>query len=174
MTNSDLKFKCFVEGEPLKTAKTFDMNDVNLCPLNIPHFDLALPFVYMQDADKTDIYAGDILCLTITPELMNIYKNGFAASNLGKYIKTHTDITEIYLAICPPDKDVPIVPFKYRLYFAHNHKIERNNDNDPNSNDNAIKHHCWGEDTMFTKYVIGKGAKIVANLYETPDFLNNL
>lgn len=110
MTNSDLKFKCFVEGEPLKTAKTFDMNDVNLCPLNIPHFDLALPFVYMQDADKTDIYAGDILCLTITPELMDIYKNGFAASNLGKYIKTHTDITEIYLAICPPDKDVPIVP----------------------------------------------------------------
>lgn len=171
MTNSDLKFKCFVEGEPLKTAKTFDMNDVNLCPPNIPHFDLALPFVHMHDADKTDVYAGDVLCLTITDELMN---TTFSNSNLGKYIKDHPDITEVYLAINQPREGIPAVPFNYRLYFTHNHKIERWNDDDPDSDDNSIMHHCCGEDTLFPKYVSVKGAKIVANLYETPDFLNNL
>lgn len=174
MTNSDLKFKCFVEGESLKTAKTFDMNNVNLDPMSIPHFDLALPFLYMQDCNKTDIYAGDVLCLNITPELMNIRKNGFANSNLGKYIKEHPDITEVYLAICPPNGDTHLVPFRYKLYFAHNHKIERWNDNDPESDDNSIQCHCVGEDTSFPKYVICKHAAVIANLYETPDFLDNL
>lgn len=168
MTNADLKFKCFVEGEPLKTTTVFDMNDVNLDPMNIPHFDLALPFVHMQDIKETDIYTGDVLCLTITDELM---RSTFSDSNLGKHIKEQPDITEVYLAICQPKEGVAITPFNYRLYFAHNHKIERWDDDDPNS---EIMHHCCGEDTLFPKYVIVKGAKIVANLYETPDFLNNL
>ena len=174
MNNSDLKFKCFVEGESLKTAKTFDMNDVNLDPMSIPHFDIALPFVHMQDIDKTDIYAGDVLCLTIINDLMDTTKNTFTCSNLGKHIKENPDITEVYLAICPPNNDVPVVPFNYKLYFAHNHKIERWNDDDPDSDDNSIKCDCSGEDTMFPKYVICKGAKIIANLYETPSFLDDL
>lgn len=174
MTNKDLKFKCFIKGELLSNAKTFDMNDVNIDPMSIPDFDIALPYLMLQDADKTDIYAGDVLCLVITDDLMDIHKDGFSNSNCGKHIKAHPDITEMYIACNPPKENLSPVPFLYTVYFAHNHKIERWNDDDSESDDNSVRANCRGEDTMFPKYIIFKGAKIIANLYETPDFLENL
>ena len=109
-----------------------------------------------------------------TKALISAIESLSILAQIRKYIKDHPDITEVYLAINQPREGIPAVPFNYRLYFTHNHKIERWNDDDPDSDDNSIMQHCSGEDTLFPKYVSEKGAKIVANLYETPDFLNNL
>lgn len=174
MNNKDLKFKSFCKNEDFSKAKIFTMEDVKNHPETIPRFDIALSFMCFQDANETDVYAGDILCLTITDELMNPSKNSFFNSNLGKYITKHPEVTEIYLAINQPD-DPYSGPFRYTCYMARNHKIDRwDEDVDDIEYAGKLMENCTAEDTMFPKYLICKGAVIVANLYNDPEFLERL
>lgn len=167
------KFKCFIKGESLNTAKTFDMNDVNIDPISsVPHFDIALQYMGFQDANKQEVYAGDVLGLTITPELMDIHQNSFVNSNLGKYIKENPEITDVYLVITPPNSNSL---FSYQLYMLRDHKIDRYDTLDIDDEDyNKPCSHCTGEDSLFPQYLSTKGAHIIANLYEKPDFLDKL
>lgn len=164
----ETKFKCFHKDESLKDAKVFNINDILLNPIGID-FEIALQYMGFADAENTDIYAGDVLCLTITPELMDHEKDLFFNSNIGKYVEEN-NITEIYMAITPPETKSL---FKYYIYTAKNHKIERCEEpDDPDYRKPEIL--AAGEDTNFPMYLIVKGAKIVSNLYENPEFLNNL
>ena len=76
----ETKFKCFHKDESLKDAKVFNINDILLNPIGID-FEIALQYMGFADAENTDIYAGDVLCLTITPELMDHEKDLFFNSN---------------------------------------------------------------------------------------------
>ena len=167
--NKQLKFKCFCENVDFHKAKTFTMEDLKIDPNNIPIFNLALPYMQMHDANQNEIYAGDVLCLKITEELMDIRKNTFTKSNLGKYILEHPEVTEVYLVIGRVT-EVNFGTFYYECYMARNHKIDRL-DLPHSSHNKEIEPNCWGEDTWFPQYTVNKGAVIVANLFVNPDFL---
>ena len=157
------KFKCLIHGEPLKNATVFSTDDLKINPL-FSKFDELLQFANFQDFNKTDVYDGDILQLKITPELMDHTKNAFYNSNLGRYIKQEKNITDVYLVINGPEHNKL---FLYELYMARDHKLERDDDDKPEYN-------CIGEDSSFPMYLVQKGATIIGNLYETPNFMDNL
>ena len=177
MVNTDLIFKCIVNGEKYADAKTFTMENVKQSPTAIPNFDTALPYLFIKDANKNCIFAGDILCLPITDKLMDKQHSGFPKSNMGKHLKENPDITEIYIMVKNPDNSSDVrSPFHYDLYFAHNHKIERITEDDTDDKDEIgkPKQFCCDESSLFVKYLIQYGLSVIDNIYATPDFLNDL
>lgn len=156
----NIKFACFMEDDKdsftSNTAKHFTLEDVNLNPSAIPPFDIALPYMRFTDIKNNEVYAGDILCLEITKELLD---STFSGSNLGRLCLKEPDITEVYCVIDTSTDNL----FEYDVYIAHDHKIE-SEDNEPES---AV----FGNDTGFPEYLAIKGAAIIGNIYAQPDFL---
>lgn len=52
-------------------------------------YDEYLQYQGFEASDGRPVYQGDVLELKITDELMDVTKNHFSISNIGKYLKKH-------------------------------------------------------------------------------------
>ena len=157
----EAKFKCCNIGEPLYDKNVFNINDLKTSIITA--FDRYLQYLGWTDANKKEIYEGDVLELAITPELMDIKQDGFSNSNLGNRIKELGDVTSVLLVF---RVDAKFMSTPYDLYFCRNGKLERNEDNEPDAE-------ACGHDFSFPQYLCNKGAIIVANIVANPTYLDN-
>lgn len=127
---------------------------------------LILPYLGFMDANKQDIYAGDILHMKITEDLM---QTSFANSNLGIHCKSK-NIKQVFLLLQPN-----------RVHFNTPHALYRKAENVtdyPKTNGwftyNDKNHTIaasFGTDLEFPIYLCMKGAVIIGNILENPDLL---
>lgn len=118
-----------------------------------------MPYTGIQDCNKTDIYAGDILRLDITPELLNM---GFGNSNLGQACKkNNTDQVFLYIYADNTVLDTPYEVYQKTLSST----------NIWLSHQNGTPRSDFGKDCDFIQYVCMKGAVIAGNIYEHPHLI---
>ena len=127
-------------------------------------YDCFIQYLGYSDADKTDVYEGDVLELKVTDDLMNHDKDTFFNSNLGKYIEKNPSITSVLLL---NKFDKRCMSMDYELYFCRDFKIDRDEDG-------SVDLHCASSDNMFPQYLCSKGAVVIGNIVEDEDILNNM
>lgn len=124
-----------------------------------------LPYIGFMDTNKHDIYAGDILQLNITNDLM---QTAFANSNLGINCKNKR-IQQIFLLIQPEQTALNI---PYALYQKTNLTDSPETNGWLNHNDeNHTIVTSFGTDCDFPRYLCINGAFITGNIFENPDIL---
>lgn len=156
------KFKCCNKGMPMRDEDIFDINGLknNI----ITAFDMYLQYLGIEDANKKEVYEGDVLELKITDDLMNHNKDMFFNSNLGKLCEKEKDITSVILfAAC----DTKAIGLRYYVYLCRNGHIERNEDGEPD-------YIACGMDANFPQYLCSKGAVIIGNVNSDENILNNI
>ena len=156
----ECKFKGCNVGEPLSDLATFNINDLKANI--IARFDYYLQYLGFKDAWKRELYEGDVIELTITPDLMDVTKDGFACSNLGKYIKEQGDITTVGMIF---KYDNTFLGVHYDLYFYRNGKLIRDEDGN-------VEIETSGADYNFPIYLCQKGAVRIGNIVSEPKLLN--
>lgn len=94
---------------------------------------------------------------------MNHELSSFYNSNLGKCIEKEGDITSVILV---NESNKRCMTMKYTVYFCHNGKIEREDD--------ELCYECIGSDEMFPQYLCNKGAVVIGNIVVDKDILSNM
>ena len=123
-----------------------------------------LQYLGYKDAEKTEIFEGDILELKITDELMNHDSDTFYNSNLGKHIEKEGNITSVIL-VNKVEKDC--MSMDYLGYFCVNGRIERYEDGE-------LEVAFMGDDKLFPQYLCCKGATVVGNIVVDKDFVERI
>lgn len=163
-----IKFIDCDKNQPLNRNNAFTIHDCRHTTIN--RYDYYLQFIGIHDANKTEVYEGDILELKITPELMDHNKNTFFNSNLGKLIEKEPDITSVILAF-QADNRTLCTP--YEVYFMRKNSITNQSRLDRDDDNNPV-YYGGASDTMFPEYLCQKGAVIVANSITDPEYLQSL
>lgn len=157
------KFKFYSENGQvaIKTLEELLDNNKLFNPLSFPISSIKekVIFLGLKDANGNEIFDKDILELEITEELM---ETSFSNSNLAKAIKKQGDIKSAILIFTGIVNDLNT---PYELYF-----VKENNKIDLYENGEFVCE-AVSSDSMFPSYICCKGAKIIGNLVEEPDFL---
>lgn len=154
------KFKAY--SEQLGMSEALTLRELVTRQTDFGEFDEYLQYLGFTDANRRELYEGDVIELTITPDMLDIHKNAFAASNIGKYIIEQKNITSL---ICEFVADSTTLSTKYNLYCLRNGKILRHKDG-------ALKEmYFHTEDSLFPQYLINKGAVYIGNIIENPELI---
>lgn len=114
------------------------------------------------DANKQDLYEGDVLELKITEELMDHGKNTFYNSNLGKAIERDRSILSV---ICVFKLEKEYMGCSYQIHFLKEDGIQ---------NTDGAECEAFGDDFMFPIYLCKKGAECIGNLAVEPGLLGHI
>lgn len=112
----------------------------------------------LDDAKSEGIYRGDILSLEITKELI---ESSFSHSKLAKTVK-EKDVTRVLLYINKKSNNINL---EYEVFFEIKGKLNMDKDKCP-----IVE--AFGDDSLFIRYLIEKGAVIVGNIFDNPGLLN--
>lgn len=154
------KFKAFSKTLGMSEATT--LKKLVTDQTDFGEFDTYLQYLGISDANKRELYEGDVIELTITPDMLDIHKNGIANSNMGKYIIEEGNITSV---ICEIIADANTLCTRYNLYCLRNGEILR-------YKDGKLKAECtMQEDSLFPQYLSCKGATWIGNMVESPNLL---
>ncbi len=119
-----------------------------------------------KDAGKDEVYEGDILELCITEEIMDRRRSTFPGSNLGKKMLERPEVLSCILFMCPPGTGA--AGCHYELYFMdYDRSIIR--DEDGNAEVQAM-----GSDSMFPRYMVEKGARVITDAFADTSALYNI
>lgn len=154
------KFKGYSEESGLTDAYTLQ----DLMTGTLKDYSTFLQFLGYVDANKTEVYEGDVLELKITDDLMNHEKNAFYNSNLGQHIEKEGNITSVILL---NSADKTCMSMDYKGYFCVNGKIERYEDGE-------LEIAFRGDDKSFPQYLCCKGATIVGNIVADKDIIERM
>ena len=162
MNHLERKFKAY--SNELGMSEPRSLEELVTLQTDFRKYKTFLQYLGFSDANKRDLYEGDVIELMITKEMLDIHKNGFANSNLGKYIIAEKNITSV---ICEIVADINVLSIKYNLYCLHNGEILRDEQG-------CLIQECFRqEDSNFPQYLIAKGAIWIGNTIETPDLLQS-
>lgn len=156
MTKEIQKFVPVVEGKLGMPIALLDLVG------NSNKADMYLQAIGIKDADKEEIYEGDVLELRITDELMDPNKNMFYNSNLGKAMSKDRSITSV---ICVIRSDNDKLQCGYKVYFANKDGVILDED-EPDVQ-------ATGYEVLFPSYLCEKGARIIGNIVNNSDILLN-
>lgn len=147
------KFKAY--SKRLGMSESIILEDLINNKTDFDEYDIYLQYLGYNDASERELYEGDVIELKITDELM---KTSFSNSNLGKYIKENPNITSIVLE---HKTDSSCVSMDYDVYAKVDGEFVYRSDK-------KVKTIASGEDTMFPKYLVSKGAVYIGNVMENP------
>lgn len=154
------KFKAY--SKQLGMSEALTLRQLAIQQTDFGEFDEYFQYLGFTDANGRELYEGDVIELVITPDMLDIHKNPFAASNIGKYIIEQKNITSL---ICEFVADSTTLSTKYNLYCLRNGKILRHKDG-------ALKEmYFHTEDSLFPQYLINKGAVYIGNIIENPELI---
>lgn len=169
------KFKFY--GPQGRVSESFDMDDI-LGGVGLPFATTVIKhisqYLGFKDANKTEVYQGDVLELKITSDLMDHDKSTFFNSNLGKLVEALGDVTAV-ICVMYRDDEIHQLSCRYDAYLVRNgHLVEREgyDAEDPEFEGYRWKTEASGYDFMFPAYLCSKGAVVVGNSCEEPDILN--
>lgn len=122
------------------------------------------------DASHQEIYTGDILRLAVTDELM---RTSFAGSNCGKTCAKY-DAKEVWLFIDPERTHGNVISTVF---------MKRQDETNPKATRYITEHDVYDNDeptpydfgldnnTLFLQYLCAKGATVIGNCYQNPDYV---
>lgn len=142
-------------------SKAMSLKELISSQIDLDQYDTLIQYLGFCDANKRELYKGDIIELTITEDLMDPHKESFYNSNLGKYITKEGNITSVVCAI--RENDTSLCTY-YDLYCLQNDKIIRRKKGN-------LSIAACDEDSRFPQYLIKKGATYIGNIIETPELL---
>lgn len=116
-----------------------------------------LQYQGFESADGKPVYQGDVLELRITDELMDINKDGFSNSNLGKDLKKHPKVISVLCHI-KYDDEIPRIGCHYDIYYMDRDRRIVNAHDEPEIDSIAMD--C---EYNFPMYLCQKGATVIAN-----------
>lgn len=160
----DKKFKFYCKE--LGMTEAFSINELKTSVIrNAEAYDKTLQYLGYKDANARELYEGDVIELTITDELMDIHKNSFIGSNLGKYIqKSIEENNPITSVICAIEHENNCLTTGYKIYCLRKGKIQRY------GNDGALDVDTSSyNDGYFPSYLAKKGAVWIGNILENPE-----
>ena len=146
-----LKFRLFCKDKPFQKCKKITETTLKISLL-LTDFDKLQLYLQMKDANKKEIYEGDILHLPVTEEMKNI-EHPFGHRNIGRICRNE-NTTDLYIIF--NDSKCKQV-FEYKLYIK--------------SKKNKIKLISQATDHGLPDFIIEQGAVICDNIYANPDFL---
>lgn len=154
------KFKGY--SDTLGMSEAIDLYNIAIRDTDLGEFDIFLQYLGINDVNNRELYEGDVIELQITEDMLDIHKNGFANSNIGKYCKEKGNITSIICEIVP---DSMTLSTQYNLYLLEDEKILRLSDGD------LLAECIRQEDSSFPQYLANKGAFYIGNIVENPELI---
>lgn len=131
-------------------------------------YDEYLQYQGFEATGNRPVYQGDVLELKITDELMDITKDHFSISNIGKDLKERPKVISVLCHI--RHDDITRIGCDYDIYYMDRDRSIMNHDNEP-----EIRPVASGCDTDFPMYLCQKGAKVIANtVTETTDVFGQI
>lgn len=152
------EFKAY--SEKLGMSEIISFEELITNKTDFDEFDIYLQYLGFNDINDRHLFEGDVLELEITKDLMDETKDSFYNSNLGKYLQEHSEVTSIILEHVVRD----ILSLNYRVYQKINGELEY-------CRSGEAKILTSGEDSLFPRYLVQKGAKYIGNIIETPNLL---
>lgn len=132
-------------------------------------YDKYLQYQGFDDADGKSVYQGDVLELMVTDEIMDITKDGFSNSNLGKDLKRHPKVISVLCHIHYNEE--ARIGCSYEIYYMDRDRRIVNMDDEYEIDSIAI----GTSDNKFPTYLCEKGAKVIANtVTATADVLEHI
>lgn len=119
-------------------------------------YDEYLQYQGFEATGDRPVYQGDVLELKITDELMDVTKDHFSISNIGKYLKEHPKVISVLCHI--RYDDVTRIGCHYDIYYMDRDRNIVDTDGEPTTE--PITTGC---DTDFPMYLCQKGARVIAN-----------
>lgn len=158
------KFKFYCKE--LGMTEPFSMNDLKSSIIrNCDAYDKCLQYLGYS-ASERELYEGDVIELVITDKLMDIHKDGFAGSNMGKYVKESIAEGEpITSIICAIEPESNTLTTGYKIYCLRNGKIKRDLHGELEVDSSSYN------DGYFPQYLAAKGAVCIGNIVESPDIV---
>lgn len=132
-------------------------NKISELELQVPDNTKAvLQYLGFEDANKKDVYQGDVLCLEITDDLLDHDKNMFFNSNIGKVVEGDRTISHV---ICVLDAEKARLETGYSLYFYRSGVSE------------VV---TYGSDVNFPMYLVSKGALVIGHTLSVDEYIESL
>lgn len=119
-------------------------------------YDEYLQYQGFEASDGRPVYQGDVLELKITNELMDVTKDHFSISNMGKDLKERPKIISVLCHI--RYDDVTRIGCYYDIYYMDRDRNIVDMDDEPTTEPITM-----GCDTNFPMYLCQKGAKVIDN-----------
>ena len=149
-----LKFRLFCKDKPFQKCKKITETALKTSLL-FTDFDKLQLYLQIKDANKKEIYEGDILHLSVSEEMKDI-EHPFGHRFIGKICR-NKNATDLYIIF--NDSKCKQV-FEYKLYIK--------------SKKNEIKLISQDVDHGLPNFIIEQGAVICDNIYANPDFLTKI
>lgn len=123
-----------------------------------------LSYLGFSDTNLRELYEGDVIELTIVPEMRDTDNNSFCRSNFSEYICKNKDITSVLIKF-----DLSrTLSFEWKCYLKRNEKLEYY------EGTNKAVVFNRNTDNLFPRYLIEKGAAFIGNVKENPFLIDKV